>query len=509
MTFRRWLFKLGMVIMTFFVMSFGLTNALAAFMDLMNRVFRQYLEMFVIVFIDDILIYSRSEDEHIDHWRIVFQILKDQQLFAKFYKCEFWLRSIAFLGHIISSKGIEVDPKKTDAFKSCPRPLSPSDIRSFLGLSSYYRRFVEGFSSMASLLTTLTQKKAKFMLSEVCEKSFQDLKDRLTSTLVLTLPEGIDGFVVYYDASTIGIVADVKAKQCLDPILVDLKEVVLKKSVEAFSQGGDGVLRYQGHLCVPNVNDLREQIFSEAHSSRYFIHPGATKMYRDMWEVYWWNGMKNNIVEFLAKCPNCQQVKVEYQKSGGLELVHEAIEKVRLIRERLKMAQSRKKSYVDVRRRDLEFDVHDSVYLKISPMKGVMRFGKKGKLSPRFIGPYQILRRVGKVAYELDLPNQLATVHMVFHIFMLKKCVNDPTSIVPLEGLGVKENISYEEGPHEILDRCHPTEATYGPWIGPRPISVVCGWSPQLRLRSPEPWPDQWTVSGSTVRGRGSVGQDP
>ncbi|KAH0672821.1 hypothetical protein KY290_025051 [Solanum tuberosum] len=99
-------------------MSFGLFNALVEFMDLMNRVFRQYLDMFVILFIDDILIYLRSKDEQIDHLRIVLQILKDQQLFAKFSKCEFWLGSLAVLGHIISSKGIEVDPKKTDAVKS-------------------------------------------------------------------------------------------------------------------------------------------------------------------------------------------------------------------------------------------------------------------------------------------------------------------------------------------------------------------------------------------------------
>ncbi|WMV24807.1 hypothetical protein MTR67_018192 [Solanum verrucosum] len=105
----------------------------------------------------------------------------------------------------------------------------------------------------------------------------------------------------------------------------------------------------------------------------------------------------------------------------GPKLVYEAIEKAQLIRERLKMTQSRQKSYADVRRRDLEFDVHDWVYLKISPMKGVMRFHKKGKLSPRYVGPHQILRSIGKVAYELDLPNELASVHPVFHVSMLKK----------------------------------------------------------------------------------------
>ncbi|WMV18848.1 hypothetical protein MTR67_012233 [Solanum verrucosum] len=117
------------------------------------------------------------------------------------------------------------------------------------------------------------------------------------------------------------------------------------------------------------------------------------------------------------------------------------------------MTQRQQKSYVDIRIRYLEFDVHDWVYLKISPIKGVMRFGKKGELSPRYVGPYQILRSVGKVAYELDFPNELASVHLVFHVSMLKKCVGDPTSIFTLEDLGVKENLSYEEVSIEILNR--------------------------------------------------------
>ncbi|WMV58923.1 hypothetical protein MTR67_052308 [Solanum verrucosum] len=116
--------------------------------------------------------------------------LSDQLQGAKFSKSEFLLRSVAFLGHIVSSKGIEVDPKKMDAVKSLTRPLSPSDIRSFLGLAGYYKRFVEGFSYIASPLTSLTKKKAKFIWSEAFEKSFQELKDKLTSAPVLTLPEG-------------------------------------------------------------------------------------------------------------------------------------------------------------------------------------------------------------------------------------------------------------------------------------------------------------------------------
>ncbi|WMV41389.1 hypothetical protein MTR67_034774 [Solanum verrucosum] len=161
--------------------------------------------MCVIVFIDGILIYSRSEDDYIDRSRIVLQIHKDQKLFAKFNKCEFLLWSVAFVGHIVSSKGIEVDPKKTDAVKSWPRPLTPSDIRRFFGLAGYYRGFFEGFYSIDSPLTSLIQKKDKLLWSEECGKSFQEFKDRLTSDPVLTLPERADNFVVYCYATRIGL----------------------------------------------------------------------------------------------------------------------------------------------------------------------------------------------------------------------------------------------------------------------------------------------------------------
>ncbi|KAH0637918.1 hypothetical protein KY289_037833 [Solanum tuberosum] len=173
----------------FLVMSFGLTNAPTAFMDLINRVFKPYLDVFVIVFIDDILIYSRNEEDHASHLRLVLQTLKDKELYAKFSKCEFWLKSVAFLGHIVSGDGIKVNTRKIQAVQNWPRPTSPTEIRSFLGLARYYRRFVEGFSSIASPLTKLTQKTVKFQWSEACEKSFQELKKRLITAPVLTLPE--------------------------------------------------------------------------------------------------------------------------------------------------------------------------------------------------------------------------------------------------------------------------------------------------------------------------------
>ncbi|WMV13766.1 hypothetical protein MTR67_007151, partial [Solanum verrucosum] len=158
----------------FLVMSFGLTNAPKVFMALMNIIFRSYLDLFFIVFIDDILVYSRSKVEHVNHFRAVLQVLREQELYAKFSECEFWLSSVAFLGHIVSDAGIPVDIQKNESVKTWPRPMTPTEVRSFFGLAGYYR-------------------------------SFQELKDKLTSAPVLTLPEGLEGYAVYCDASGVGL----------------------------------------------------------------------------------------------------------------------------------------------------------------------------------------------------------------------------------------------------------------------------------------------------------------
>ncbi|XP_073033805.1 uncharacterized protein [Primulina eburnea] len=189
----------------FTVMPFGLTNAPAAFMDLMNRIFKPYLDKFVVVFIDDILVYSPSEEEHGEHLRLTLQTLREKELYAKFKKCEFWLKSVAFLGHIISEQGVSVDPKKVEAIKGWPQPKTVTEVRSFLGLAGYYRKFVEGFSSIAIPLTKLTQKNSKFIWNEACEKSFETLKTKLSSTPVLILPEDGKNFTIYSDASKGGL----------------------------------------------------------------------------------------------------------------------------------------------------------------------------------------------------------------------------------------------------------------------------------------------------------------
>ncbi|CAA0810389.1 Uncharacterized mitochondrial protein AtMg00860, partial [Striga hermonthica] len=189
----------------FVVLPFGLSNAPAIFMYLMNRVFHPFLDQFVIVFIDDILVYSRDIDQHKEHLRIVLETLRREKLYAKFSKCEFWLNRVAFLGHIVTARGIEVDPSKIKAVSKWDTPRSAADVRSFLGLAGYYKRFIEGFSKIAQPLTNLTKKAVRFDWSPQCEESFQELKRRLTTTPVLSIPDPTLEFTIYSDASKMGL----------------------------------------------------------------------------------------------------------------------------------------------------------------------------------------------------------------------------------------------------------------------------------------------------------------
>ncbi|XP_055824404.1 uncharacterized protein LOC129892914 [Solanum dulcamara] len=299
----------------FLVMSFGLTNAPTAFMDLMNRVFKPYLDMFVIVFIYDILVYSKNEEEHAYHLRVVLQTLRDQVLYAKFSKCEFWLASVAFLGHIVSGDGIQVDAQKIKAVKNWPRPTSPTEIRSFLGLARYYRRFVEGFSSISSLLTKMTQKKAKFQWSDACEESFQKLKDKLTTAPVLTLPDGTEGFC------KANVVADALNR--------------LSMGSTAHVEEGRRELAKKGNW------DDHLPLIEFAYNNSYYA-----SIQMSPYEALYGRRCRSPIGWF----------EVSEAELIGPDLVHQAMEKVRFIQDRLKIAQSRQNSYTDVKRKDLEFE---------------------------------------------------------------------------------------------------------------------------------------------------------
>ncbi|GJV16599.1 putative reverse transcriptase domain-containing protein [Tanacetum coccineum] len=189
----------------FQVMPFGLTNAPAVFMDLMNWVCKPYLDKFVIVLIDNILIYSKNKQEHAEHLKLILELLKKEQLYAKFSKCEFWIPKVQFLGHVIDSQGIHVDPAKIESVKDWASPKSATEIRQFLGLAGYYRRFIEGFSKIAKPMTKLTQKKIKFEWSDKAEAAFQLIKQKLCSAPILALPEGNEDFIAYCDASIKGL----------------------------------------------------------------------------------------------------------------------------------------------------------------------------------------------------------------------------------------------------------------------------------------------------------------
>ncbi|GJY98832.1 putative reverse transcriptase domain-containing protein [Tanacetum coccineum] len=246
-----------------------------------------------------------------------------------------------------------------------------------------------------------------------------------------------------------------------------------------------------------------------ARRSKYSIHPGADKMYHDLKMLYWWPNMKADIATYVSKCLTYAKVKSEHQRPSGLlvqpeysrihlplvefsynnsyhtsikaapfealygrkcrspvcwaevgeaqltgpEIIHETTEKIFKIRDRMQAARDRQKSYADKRRRPLEFEVGDKVMLKVAPWKGVMRFGKRGKLNPRYIGPFQIIERIGPVAYRLELPQELSRVHNVFHVCNLKKCLSDDTLVIPLEEIQLDDKLNFVEEPVEIMDR--------------------------------------------------------
>jgi hypothetical protein len=181
-------------------MSFGLTNAPAYFMYLMNSVFMDYLDKFV-----DILVYSQNEQEHEEHLRKVLQRLRHCQLYAKLSKCEFGISEVLFLGHIINQEGLAIDLKKVATILEWKAPKDVRGIKSFIGMAGYYHRFIEGFSKIARPMTALLAKRVGFKWTPACQKSFETLKEKLTTTPVLILPDVHKSFLVYCDASYTGL----------------------------------------------------------------------------------------------------------------------------------------------------------------------------------------------------------------------------------------------------------------------------------------------------------------
>ncbi|GJS24509.1 putative nucleotidyltransferase, ribonuclease H [Tanacetum coccineum] len=519
----------------FLVMPFGLTNASAVFMDLMNRIFHEYLDKFVIVFFVDIFVLLQSEEEHERYLRIVLEILRQKKL----------------RHHYDSINRLKLSPNGR----------------------TYYRS-------------------VKFVWTDERQESFEELKRRLVSAPILTLPSGSGGFQIYSDASKKGRELNMRQRRWLE-LLKDydtniqyhpgkanvIKEAqrddgelwAIVQNVEdgkhtEFSVDDDGVVWFEDRLCVPNDQALREKVMTEAHSSPFTIHPGSTKMMRfpgfrywfasltvrkrhdaNLWVVvdrliqeivrlhgtptsivsdrdpkftsHFWKGLQKAwgtrlkfstafhpqtdgqsertiqtledmlracalewtgswdeylcLVEFAynnswhasikaapfellygRKCraPICWD-EVGERLIEGPELIEITNEKVAVAKEKLKEARSRQKSYADKHRRDLEFQTGDRVFLKVSPFRGVKRFGIKGKLSPRFIGPFEILERIGEVSYRLALPPQLSHVHDVFHVSLLRGYHYHPLHVASYPFDQIQPDMSLSEEPESILDR--------------------------------------------------------
>ncbi|GJS36095.1 putative reverse transcriptase domain-containing protein [Tanacetum coccineum] len=405
------------------VMPFGLTNAPAVFM---NRVCKLYLEEFVIVCIDDILVYSKSKEDNEDHMRLMLELLKKERLYAKFSKCECCFQEVHFLGHVVNHNGIHVDPGKIEAVKNWKVPTTPSE------------------------------KNQKYEWGEKQEKAFQTLKEGLCNDPILSLPDGIEDFVGYCYASNQGLGCVLmqrgkprRVRAMAMTIQTRMREIIRAAQSEAFKQGNvlteslhgldqqmekkeDESLYFMDRIWVPLVGGVRTMIMDEAHKSKYSVHPGADKMEctiqtsEDMIRAW--------VIDFVGSWDvHLPLAEFSYNNSYHSSIRCAPFE-----------ALYGRKCVTPV----LWAEIGES----LSPWKGVIRFGKKGKLAPRYVGPFEILERIGPVAYRLRLPEELSGVHDTFHVSNLKKCLADASLHVPLDEIKVDKTLRFVEEPVENSD---------------------------------------------------------
>ncbi|XP_073121872.1 uncharacterized protein [Henckelia pumila] len=258
----------------------------------------------------------------------------------------------------------------------------------------------------------------------------------------------------------------IKEAQKVDQNIQNSIERVRTGHESEFQVSMDGILFVNRRIVVPDIAELRQQILNEAHCSKFSIHPGGRKMYNDLKQKFWWKRMKADVANYQSSIQMAPFEALYGRKCRSPlfwndlletpvtrpDMIREMSDKVKLIQIRMKTAQDRQAKYENVRRRPLMFEQGDWVFLKISPFRGTVRFGKRGKLSPRFIGPYEIIDKVGDLAYRLALPPALSGIHDVFHVSMLRKYEPDASHILRLDEAELDETLSYFEHPIQILD---------------------------------------------------------
>ncbi|GJT23516.1 putative reverse transcriptase domain-containing protein [Tanacetum coccineum] len=434
----------------FTIMAFGLTNAPAIFMDLMNRVCRPYLDKFVIVFIDDILIYSKTQEENVEHLRLVLELLKKEKLYAKFSKCEFWLRELQFLRHVINGNGIHVDPSNIEA-------------------------------------------------GEEQELAFQTLKDKLCNTPILALPDGPEDFVVVkvheknYTTHDLELGAVVFALKIWRHYLYRTKSAnVVADALSRKERVKPKRVRSMNMILQSSIKDRILAAQKEDVDEFAVLQKGLDKMIeqRSDGTLYWWPGMKKDIAEyvriamdFVTKLPRTSSghdtiwvMMDRLTKSAYFLPMHEDYKMKRLARLYLNEIVARHGVLISIisdhdsrltsrfwqsmqealgTRLDMSTAYHPQAdgQKEEASWKGVVCFREKGKLAPRFVGPFDIFKKVGPVAYRLDLPEELSGVHDTFHMSNLKKCLADPTLKVPLDEIRVDAKLNFVEERMEILER--------------------------------------------------------
>nr|GEU53554.1 transposon Ty3-I Gag-Pol polyprotein isoform X1 [Tanacetum cinerariifolium] len=378
------------------VMPFGLSNAPSTFMRVMNHVLKPFLQKCVVVYFDDILVYSRSLEEHCEHLEDVLETLRKEKLYVNLKKCSFATSSVLFLWFVISAEGVMVDRSKVQAIVEWPTPRSIHDVRSFHGLASFYRCFIRNFSSLIALVTECMKAGVKFHWTPEASESFKLIKKKMSKAPVLVLPDFGKVFEVDCDAFKVGIVvrAEIQGLDTFKEMYTEdsyfghvMQEVLNGQRYDYQLQ--DGFLFKGTRLCIPDCSS-REKVVAEQHALGHF---GRDKSIALVESKYFWPKLKRDVTRHIeVQAHNAKYKKVKLQVQA-----HNA----------------KYKKAADLHRRKVVFEDKDYVWAVLT--KDRLPAGVNVKLRDRKIGPCQIQKKINDNAYQLQLPSHL-NVSDVFNV---------------------------------------------------------------------------------------------